>query len=165
MYRHLYFICPTDSLELTINRSFENNNYYYTSLGNSVVLDKDTASHIKQLILKHDIQEIVFVLSNNNPVVRDALENQYFNSIRGLNHFYNTIARRKDYSDIIWQKNSCPFTILSHYLNEKIKELQIQLKSLNLGQVRVSGKIYDQNKHTFDDIYSNLICRDFFSLN
>lgn len=130
-----------------------------------MVFNKDTTRHVKQLILKHDLQEIAFVLSNTNPIIRDALENQHFYEVRGLDRIYNTISAQKTYSDILWQKNSCLFTILSHYLNKKIKELRLQLDSSRFGQIQISGMIYNQSENVFHEIYSDLICRGYFSLN
>ncbi len=165
MQRRLFFICPTDCLESIINRTFGYNQCYYTSIGNSVVFDEDTTAQIERLIIKHNIQDIFFVLSNTNPIIRDALEDQHFHGIRGLDHIYTSISKQKNYSEILWQNNSALSTILSHHLNKKIKELRIQLGRLRLRQIRISGMIYNQNDNVFDDIYSDLIFKDYFSLN
>ncbi|MEM6542183.1 MAG: hypothetical protein AAF634_13555, partial [Bacteroidota bacterium] len=148
----LFFICPTDCLELVINRKFGNNNCYYTSVCNSVVFNQNTTRQIKSLILENNITEISFVLSNANPIMRDALENKHFYGIRGLDHIYDTIAKQKKYSEMFWQKNNCLFTILSYYLNERIKNLRSQLDRFQLGQIQINGKIYDQNENVFEDI-------------
>lgn len=161
----LFFVCPTDCLELVINRQFGNDNRYYTSVCNSVVFNTAATLQIKKLILKHGIKEVSFVLSTSNPILRDALENKHFYNVRGLGHIYDTIAKQKHYSERFWQKKNSLFTILSSYLNEKIKDLRIQLDKLQLGQIQISGKIYDQNENVFDDIYPDLICRNYFSLN
>ena len=165
LYRSLFFVCPTDGLEPIINQVFENKNYFYTSLGNSLTFDEVTVELIKRLILKHKIREIFFVVSNGNTIVEDALGNQYYNDIQGLEHYYETLKQEKNHSDIVWQQNSGPFTLLSHYIKGKIEELKIQLERLELGRIHICGKIYDQNQNVFYDIYSDLICRDYFSLN
>ncbi|MFT7073820.1 MAG: hypothetical protein ACJAX3_002820, partial [Patiriisocius sp.] len=61
MKKHLFFICPTDYLEFTINQSFKDKNYYFTSLGNSVKFHSETMYEIKHLIRKYDIREISFI--------------------------------------------------------------------------------------------------------
>lgn len=165
MQAHLYFICPTDRLETVIDNLYKHKNYYYTSLGNSLTSDYTTLNYLRDLILKYSIEEISLVLSENNLIIRDALTNRKFSQIRGLGDLYMEIMKQKQYSDIVWKKNNCHFTFLSHYLNKKIQDLRMQLDVLNLDQIKIRGKIYDQKKKVFNDIYSDLICRDYFSLN
>ncbi len=165
MQAHLYFICPTDQLETIIDNSYRHKNYYYTSLGNSLKFDHKTLNHLKGLILKHSIEEISLVLSENNHIIRDALTSRGFSKIRGLGELYREIMKQKQFTDIVWQKNNCSFTILSHYLNKKIQDLRIQLDFLDLGQIEIRGMIYSQREKVFNNIYSDLICRDYFSLN
>ncbi|RNC90148.1 MAG: hypothetical protein ED555_12015 [Allomuricauda sp.] len=165
MKAHLYFICPTDHLEPVINESSDNGSHYYTSLGNSVVFTKYTINQIEHLIAKYNIEEATFILSSTNPIIRDALERQDFSGIRGLNGFYDEIARQKRYSKVLWQEHNNQFIILSYYLNKKIEELQHKLKAQFANQIKITGKIYDKKKNTFDEIYPNLVCTKFFSLN
>ena len=165
MQAHLFFICPTDHLEPVINNSFKQRNYYYTSLGNSLKFDPVTLNRLKVLILTHDIKEISLILSDSNPIIKDALTEKDFTNTLNLKRLYDHINEQKEYSDILWQKNNCSFTILSCYLNNKIKELRLHLKELKLGQIGIHGKIYSQKENVFNDIYSDLICRDYFSLN
>ena len=128
MQSRLYFICPSDHIEPIINCSFKSRNYYYTSLGNSVVFDHHTVNQIEHLILKHDIKEISFVLSDTNPIIFDALGKQDFSGIRGLNDFYDEILRQKEHSQVLWRECNRKFLILSYYLNYKIRELQSEIK-------------------------------------
>jgi len=92
MKQCLYFICPTDYLETIIERTFDQENYFYSSLGNSVIFTKDELSEIKKLICSKGIREISFVLADDNPIVLDALANQNFSDIRGLKKFYNQVS-------------------------------------------------------------------------
>ncbi|UII81309.1 hypothetical protein [Flagellimonas sp. CMM7] len=165
MQKSLYFVCPTDGLEPVINTRFDNRNYYYTSLGNSVVFDDVTSGNIRQLIQEHGITEVSFVLSINNPIVKDALGNQTFSDIRGLHSFYGEVLRQKGYSEVLCSEPNSKFTILSYHLNNKIKELQLVLDGLNVSQLKIMGKIYNKQEHEFYKIYSDLVCTEFFSLN
>jgi hypothetical protein len=117
MKKHLFFICPTDYLEFIINQSFKDKNYYFTSLGNSVKFHSETMYEIKHLIRKYDIREISFILSNNNPIVFDALENQNFSRISRLDDFYCEIIKHKVSSEGSWQLYNGQYLILSYYLN------------------------------------------------
>ncbi|MEM9001288.1 MAG: hypothetical protein AAGB24_13570 [Bacteroidota bacterium] len=165
MPRHLYFVCPTDGIEPTINGAFGSCNYFYTSLGNSVVFDKDTMGHIKGLLLKHDIQEIFFVLSDANPIIKDAMGNRHFSQIRGLGNFYAEISRQKQHSEVLCSEYNRQSIVLSYYLNKKIKELMSELNCLNVGKINIEGKIYNKQKNIFNKIYSDLVCTEYFSRN
>ncbi len=66
MQKHLYFICPTDYLETVIEASFLEENYFLTSLGNSLRLDSETLGEINGFIESKNINEITFVLSEDN---------------------------------------------------------------------------------------------------
>ncbi len=165
MHSHLYFICPTDHIEPIINSSFGHRSYYYTSLGNSVAFDDDTIKQIEHLVLKHNIREISFVLSNTNVIFLDALGNRNFSEISGLDNFYNEVISQKEYSAGSGLKCNRKFLVLSYYLNYKIRELWHELNYPIINQVKIIGKIYDKKRNVFDEIYSDLICRDYISLN
>lgn len=162
MQKHLYFICPTDHLEATINRVSKQEVYYYTSLGNSVTLDVDTVRRIKELIVIKNIEKISFVLSYDNSVLIDAMKRQHSPEIKGLNDFYNRITKQKDHVKTLWQTPNNQHLILSYYLKNKIDQLR---KSLLIDQLNISGKIYDRRKNIFNDIYADLLCLESFNLN
>ena len=165
MNKHLFFVCPNDYLEPVLNKSFGYTNHYYTSLGNSVVFDEDTICEIESLIRKHGITKICFVLSDCNPIIYDALGNQDFSEIRGLNHFYNEIVRQREYSENSWQMCNRQHLILAYYLYKKVEELQFGLSSLLADEIKISGKIYNKQENVFSDVYNDLICVEHFSLN
>ena len=78
MHKRFYFICPADCLEYRINKQFKYENYFYSSLGNSFVFDSKNIDNIKEMIIKHNIKEISFVLSSNNTIIENALGPQNF---------------------------------------------------------------------------------------
>jgi len=163
MHKCFFLICPTDCLEHTINKSFKNVNYFYTSLGNSFIYDSNTIGHIRKIIEKHNIKEIYFVLSMDNKIVLDALNNNEFSNIRALHNFKTEIRRQKERSKIAFQEENLQFTVLSYYLNKKIKELQLAI--LSKESVKISGKIYHRDTDTFTSIYSDLIALEKYQLN
>ncbi len=166
MHKYLYLICPTDYLEHTINKTFKYENYFYTSLGNSFVHDDKTMEYIRQMIKKHGIGEIYFVLSMDNKIVLSALDNHEFSNIggRGLNNFYNEIARQNENSKMSSQRDNHQFSVLSYFLNKKIKELKLQLtNSSNIPTI--GGKIYNRNHGAFTNVYSDLVCLEKYHLN
>ena len=161
----LYFICPTDSLEPIINDTFTSGSYYYTSLGNSITFDKHVMRQIKKLIRTKKIQEIYFVLSNDNRILLDALGNQNFSDITGLNDFYTQIIQQKKDSETSWQGQNHQSLILSNHLNNKIKELKLELSGSMADRLKIGGKIYHKKENIFSDTYHNLIAMECFSLN
>lgn len=165
MQKHLYFICPTDHLEPVINNTFKQENYYFTSLGNSIAFDTSMVWQLNELLQSKNIRDISFVLSDNNRIVSDALEKQDFSEITGLSNFYNQITRQKEYFKGVWQTYNRQFLILSYHLNDKIKELRLGLKCLSIDPLKISGKIFNRHEEVFSDIYSDLICREYISVN
>ncbi|MEM6966831.1 MAG: hypothetical protein AAF573_18850, partial [Bacteroidota bacterium] len=120
----LYFICPTDNLETIIENKFSQENYFYSSLGNSVTFRGEELRQTKKLIQTKNINEVSFVLSYENCMVVDALNNQNFANVRGLNSFFHQIISKKESVEISWKTTNSRFLILSYFLHEKIKEFK-----------------------------------------
>ncbi|GAB1308384.1 hypothetical protein KH5_10670 [Urechidicola sp. KH5] len=162
MHKYLFFLCPTDGLEPVINEFFEQENYFYTSLGNSFALNyKD----ILTIIEKNSIEKIFFILANDNQVFKDALGQQYLSDISGLDKCYKAIVLEKENTRLFWNNSYKEFTILSYYLNKKISELQHSLNQMASQPVKFIGKIYDRKLDAFQEIHSHLICLQKDSLN
>ena len=165
MQKRLFLLCPTDTLESTINKISSGDNYFYTSLGNSFDVDSETLQHIKELVDKQEICKIYFVLSNDNKIILDALGGQFFSHISGLKKCYKEVKKQQRNAEIIEKSEGSQFSILSYYLNRKRKELQFQLDHLCAHDVAVSAKIYNKQENSFRDIYADLICLERHSLN
>ncbi len=161
----LYFICPTDYLESIIESTFRQENYFYSSLGNSVAFGNYELKQIKKLIRTRNISTITFVLSDNNRIVLDALGNQEFSNIRGLKKTYSQVLQQKEHLDSTWQTLNPERLILSSFLNIKIKEFKNRLSDLFTNQLTISGKVYNKKENKFDDIYSELICQEELIMN
>ncbi|WP_158447905.1 hypothetical protein [Aquimarina longa] len=101
----------------------------------------------------------------DNQIILDALGNHIFFDIGGLNNFYNEITRQKEHSKTSTQTGNRQFSVLSYYLNKKIKELQLELNNLSNQSIKIKGKIYNRHQDTFTDIYSDLICLNKYHLN
>ena len=165
MQKRLYLLCPTDYLETIVNDAFSCDNFFYYSLGTSFTMEVNSIESIRKLVKKHHIQEISFVLSNNNHIVNDALGKQNFIKMRGLCCLYFQITKQKRYSDLFWQTDYNQFSILSYHLNSKIKELQWELGKTVNSPLEINGKIYDRAHNVFKNIYADLICMGKHSLN
>ena len=156
MSKRLFFICPTDFLETLINQTFEGENYFVTSLGNSVAFDIDQVTEIQALIEAKGIKEINFILSDDNRIVLDAFGNQEFSNIKGLSNFYDQITVQKKYSLFLWQTDDLCNTILSNHLNHKIRELQLKLSHWFVGGIKLNIKIFCRQKQIFSEIHNDL---------
>lgn len=165
MQKHLYFVCPTDHLESVINRTFKQENYFCTSLGNSVVFDLNRTEEIKSFIEAKEIEKITFILSDTNQLVLDALRNQDFKAIGGLRNFYSEITRQKKRTEAMWSIDDLRIPILSYYLRMKVRELRPTLNSALSGQMLVDAKIFKRQGSSFSDVRSNLFCGEHFGAN
>ncbi|SFD39482.1 hypothetical protein [Algibacter pectinivorans] len=165
MQNSLFLLCPTDNLEYLINTVYSYDNYFYTSLGNTFSTDEETMKSLEQLILAKNISNIYFILSNENKIILDALESQYFKNIVGLKRLHKNIEKQKQHSKY-WANNYSKHLLFSYYLNHKINKLCLDLKPLLLQKkIIIKGKIYNQSEDKFHPIYSNLICKEKFQFN
>lgn len=165
MQKHLYFVCPTDHLEAVINNKFRQENYYLTSLGNSITFDPELVDEINSIIESNAIREITFVLSDTNKMILDALKKQGFKDTRGLKKFHHLIAQQKEITESIWQTSDIHIPIISYYLNLKIKELRPHLNNWFADSVHVNAQIYNRQNDTFYETHFNLLSLQRFSLN
>jgi len=161
----LYFICPTDGLETLIEETFQEENYFFSSLGNSIHFGKEGLRQTEELIYTKKIEEISFVLSDDNHIVLDALGKQDFSKIPGLTRFYDQVIGQKKQLTMFWQTWNSTSLLLSYFLNHKIKELENGLRGLIAEPPIIKGKLYKKKENLFDNIYSDLICQDDFCLN
>ncbi|MCI4669475.1 MAG: hypothetical protein MRZ79_15175 [Bacteroidia bacterium] len=165
MPRQLNFICPTDYLESTITRQMKGKHYFFTSLGNSLSLDRDILLEIKGFLTVNDIRNISFILSDDNQIVLDAFQNQKFPHIWSLHKLYSDLSSQaKRFKEVL---NSCDLSIflLSYYLNMRISELQPNLDNWFDGELRILGKIYHRQQDVFQPIHSEVFFREKLSLN
>ena len=78
MFNKLYFICPTDNIESIINSKLNDNNFYITSLANSITFNYDFIKELHSIIESKKISEITFVLSDDHKLINDAIENKEY---------------------------------------------------------------------------------------
>lgn len=165
MKRKLYFICPTDHLESIINNKFPEENFFYTSLVNSVNFNLKNTLEISRLVNSKEISEINFVLSINNVFVEDALNKQLFNGTRGLKKFYNSVRDNTEFVKSIWYSNDVRIPIISNYLNSQIRQFSNQIYIENGNKIMLNGQIYIFNDTYFERIQCNLNFDEVHNLN
>ncbi len=165
MRKHLYFVCPTDNLENIIDGESKQENYYCTSLGNSIALDTDTLGQLGLLLESKNIEKMSFILASDNRIVSDALEKQNFLEVEGLRSFYSQILRQKNHAEVSWQTYDYRFLLLSYHLNNKIRELRKGLRNLTHLPLTIDGWIYDRRERRFSEIYFDSVCMESFALN
>jgi len=157
MTKRLFFICPTDFLETRINNNFKGDNYFVTSLGNSIGLDANQVDQISTLIITKDIKEVNFILSDNNRIIQDANGKQKFSYISGLDKFYDEITSEKIYSTHLWKKKTFNNTILSSHLVNRSKDLQLKLENWHIHYLRIKILIFNSKTQDFNHIRYNLL--------
>ncbi len=165
MSGHLYFVCPTDHLEPLINKKFKGQNYFISTLGNSLVFDAETVLGITDLLDRTAVKEITFILTNNNNIIVDGIENKQFSDLDGIKDFYHSLEVKKQSSEMLYKTHNHSQLIISYHLNEKIKELQTQLSIYASNQFYIQGMMYNRMDKTFSTIHHDLIFRDLVSLN
>ena len=157
MQKNLYFLCPSENLEAVIEKSFPQENYFLSSLGNSISFSDDFILDINSLIESKGIGKITFILSNNNRFILDAMKNQEFKYIKELKEYYKTIEERKVLTIKSYKNKNFTSLITSHILKTKINELNSNLFDWIRNKISIEGKIYDPNKNIFFDVRINII--------
>lgn len=156
MHKHLYFICPTDHLESKITKTFKQENYFYTSLANSVILSPETIGQINDLIEVNHVKEITFVLANDNEVILNALKNQNYCEIQGMCQLYNTIGYHLANFNFSQKVVETELPVLCDYLNEKMDELRDVISKWLIGDILINALIYNRQNNVFLQASSSL---------
>ena len=162
----LYFICPTDFLETVINATFSGDNYFLTSLGNSINLEENHVAEICELIEKRSIASISFILSDDNKFIQNTLNSQKaccpFKMKRPP---WKDVKKRNESTRPFFCPNSCTYPAIANYLDSRIKELD-QVLSKNYGvSKRIDAKLYVRQKNTFVDLDLGLRSKILSNLN
>ena len=157
MQKNLYFLCPSENLEAVIEKSFPQENYFLSSLGNSISFSDDFILDINSLLESKGIGKITFILSNNNRFILDAMKNQEFKYIKELKEYYKTIEKRKVLTIKSYKNKNFTSLITSHILKTKINELNSNLFDWIRNKISIEGKIYDPTKNMFFDVRINII--------
>ena len=157
MHKHLYFVCPSDNLESLIDRKFPQENYFLSSLGNSISFSSDFIEEVNALIESKGIEKITFVLSEDNKFVHDGIKNQDFDNINDLRKLYKNISDHKRLTSKIYREKNVQKLITSHLLKQKIKEMNLNLSDWLISKVNVDAKIYSRNNNVFNGVPNNLV--------
>ncbi|MCH2228778.1 MAG: hypothetical protein MK105_00440 [Crocinitomicaceae bacterium] len=165
MQSHLFFICPTDQIEFFINRKFRADNFFYTSLGNSVSFDEEFIRYLKRIILKKKIQRVTFVLTEDNAIVLGAMKTKNSSSLNRMKSFYLTVEIEQDISHHLWRRCDARIVVLCKLLNRKIEELKASLATMDLDFLEIDGKIYSNQRRSFRNIASIPFNRELYHLN
>ena len=153
MSKCLYMVCPTDLLEPILDLSSDELNYFYSSLGNNLALDKKIFEEISLTIEKEGIIEIIFAISENNRIVLDALSNQNLKNLRGINSSYNKLLFLKKQTIGFWGNDHNNILYISYFINEKISQLKSGLGQHLKNLPIIKGKNFSsREKNTYKKI-------------
>ena len=165
MKTHLYFLCPTDCLETVLLRKFHQENYFVTSLGNSIHFDVAFMSVINTLIEKKNIGEITFVLSDSNKMIKDAFTQQRYHGQRGLEKFYWEIAMKKKHKKYMWSAAPLLLPIISSFLMNRINELKPKLKCFSKEKLTINALVYNRKSQLFNKLDTAALNTCYIGLN
>ena len=157
MYKHLYFVCPSDNLESLIDKKFPQENYFLSSLGSSISFNSDFIEEVNALIESKGIEKITFVLSDDNKLVHDGIKNQNFGNINDLRKLYKNISDHKRLTTKVYLEKNAQKLITSHLLKQKINEMNMNLSEWLSSKVNIDAKIYSRNNDSFNGVPSNLV--------
>ena len=156
MHKHLYFVCPSDNLEGLIDKKFPQENYFLSSLGNSLSLSKDIILEVSALIELNGIEKITFILSDDNKLIFDGLRNQNFDNINVLKKLYNNISDYKKLTSKVYEEGNIQILVTSNLLNEKINEIKLGLCDWLSSKVNIDAKIYIRKSDEFKGFPNDL---------
>lgn len=156
MKSHLYFVCPTDHLEPIIDKESEQKNFFYSSLGNTMVFNNYFASELAELLFNRSIDSITFILSDNNQIFLDALYRQDYPEIKGMKSFYEDITDQKEQlRNMDIEVVDSEIHILKRYLKLKVERLQNCLVDLGFDHLKIDASIFDESNRRFNKIKLN----------
>jgi hypothetical protein len=156
MRKHLFFVCPTDSLEAIIEQSFEQENYFFTSLANSIRFDESVCQAINRLLEAKSITDISFVLSADNYLILDALSYCDYRQLKGLACFYSDIQFQKIQCNKFWKRKNLLISVLSYFLFSKMNQLYPKINRTEAGKLRIDCQIYYKSQGIFKEAYPSL---------
>ena len=157
MCKHLYFVCPSDNLEVLIEKNFPQENYFLSSLGNSISFSSDFIEEVNALIESKGIEKITFVLSEDNKFIHDGIKNQNFDNINDLRKLYKNISDHKRLTTKVYLEQNTQKLITMYLLNQKINEMNLNLSKWLSSKVNVDAKIYSRNNNSFIGVPNSLI--------
>lgn len=128
-------------------------------------MDDCTVRHLAEIIEKEGIQEVAFILSEDNAIVLDALSGQKFIEISGLYDAYCHLLRHNKQVTNTWVMSNRNIMVLSRHLNEKINKLKIELHPYLSNLPEISGKLFSKSCNSFIQIYGELVCIHSSNLN
>lgn len=165
MRKHLFFICPMDHLESVIEAEFKEENYYLTSLGNSMDFSNDLVGEINALVEVNGIREITFVLSSDNKIISNAIAKQTSGEPKTLSDFQRSILELADDFKAFWHKEGFMFTVLSSFLQKKAIELSSQISPWLSDDIKINTQIYSRCQNNFKKTNSCILWRKLICLN
>ena len=157
MYKHLYFVCPSDHLEALIEKEFPHENYFMSSLGNSISFSKDITEEVNALIESKGIEKISFILSEDNKLILDGIKSQNFDNIKDLRRLYKNISDHKWETSKVFREKNIQKLIIAKLLNQKIKEMNMNLYDWLSSKICIDAMIYCRNSKEFKEIPKRLI--------
>lgn len=147
--RHLYLICPTDHLERAICNCFAGDHYFVTSLGNAIAFNDEEIQEFNRWMIACAINNITFVLADDNRFVREALASTRVISTPSDNPLAPDLARALNLGLKQHPTLTDPLAITASLLEHKVQQLQAKLNGAHGPKIHVDATIYKRAEGQF----------------
>lgn len=161
----LFLICPTDFLEAAIESNFNGNNYFYTSLGNSIKLeDKKTMEQIENFIKEKYISKVVFVLKENNTIISDIMNDYEYGNLLVASNLNKEINHHKFMMSSYNNKSILQKLCTSGHLNSKVI-LMLNILEPKFPNIEIGALLHTETHPYFIDVIHPLVTTVYLALN
>lgn len=165
MVNQLFFVCPTDGIESLINEKLGRENYFVSSVGLSFSICLDFLDELFLLINENNIGKITLVLSDQNRVFLDAIDEIDLNQIVGLSGQGKDVLSQYKSDRIHWKTSDLRIPILSKFLEERMNDLKAELEKWYLNDIEINSKIFRTKSNELMITPSGLFERKIYNLN
>ena len=145
----LVFTCPADFLETAVNKAYPGENYFVSSPGNTLVLDRTQTELLEMMLDEKPITDVLWVLADNNPILHDVLGAQTFDHLPGLGGLKQVLAKAEAAADRHWYHDFKLQSLLTVHLDERIRELRRLLHPKYSNRLRFEARIYARERQVF----------------
>ncbi|MCH2197446.1 MAG: hypothetical protein MK081_01580 [Flavobacteriales bacterium] len=149
--KNLFFICPTDGLEMAIHNQSSAKNYFLSSLGNALVFDQKAMIDIVDFIIAKDIETVNCVLSTTNYIVAEMFEIGTVNPM-DLQSKSDQNRKTRGKGKVICLANDLSHSLVGLYLRKQLETLNAIIRSEHQVNLNIQGYIFDSYTNKFIDL-------------
>lgn len=150
----LFFTCPTDFLETTIENTFQEEKLFKKVLANSLDFESNELDEIMTIVASRDVDEVTFVLSSENRLFTEGMSEIPFNNLKGVSSFCKQFTGPEDAIGKDQESNVLE-PIMSYYLLQKVERFCQCLKQKKVSDVIVNALVYCSITNAFQEVVAS----------